>query len=144
MPWALILLVAGIGVVAGLIFRHVLLGRDADVRQERRVQRLLSWYPARWRARYGNEFSQLVQDTMADGRDGFRVTLNVLRESNAARVPVEGPSQGVVGWLHHMTHRVPGVPPHPGGGTSTRTIGNTDAPRHHRRQARTAGRREGA
>jgi len=144
-PWALIGPVAGLCLVAALLANHALRRGDIDVRRARRVERLLSWYPARWRARYGDEFAQLMQDTMAEGRDGVGVTLDVLRESNAARVPVEGPSRGVVGWLHHMTHRVPGVPPHPEAGAHPpRRSGERHSPRHHRWQPRTAGRRQRA
>lgn len=46
MPWALILPVAGTCLVAGLIVPHVLVREDADLKRTRRVERLLSWYPA--------------------------------------------------------------------------------------------------
>jgi hypothetical protein len=51
---------------------------------ERRVQQLLLWYPDEWRARYGDELAALLHDTIDDGRDGIRLTLDVAREGFAA------------------------------------------------------------
>ena len=45
-----------------------------------RVDALLQWYPAPWRRRHGERFSELLRDTMADGRDGLRMRLDVARE----------------------------------------------------------------
>jgi hypothetical protein len=51
---------------------------------ERRVQQLLYWYPDEWRARYGDELAALLHDTIDDGRDGIRLTLDVARAGLAA------------------------------------------------------------
>lgn len=47
---------------------------------EGRVEALLQWYPAPWRARHGERFSQLLRDTLADGRGDLRTRLDVARE----------------------------------------------------------------
>jgi hypothetical protein len=47
---------------------------------EARVAALLEWYPAPWRARHGERFSELLRDTFADGRGGLRMRLDVARE----------------------------------------------------------------
>ena len=85
---------------------------ESAVERSHKITRLLALYPAAWRQRYGEEFSDLLQRTIEDGRGGLRLILNILHESNAARVPSEGPTDGFVGWIHHATHRLPGVPPH--------------------------------
>jgi hypothetical protein len=46
---------------------------------EGRVDALLAWYPAPWRARHAESFSQLLRDAMGDGRDGLRMRLDVAR-----------------------------------------------------------------
>ena len=38
-------------------------------------RRLLRWYPADWRARYGDEMAALLHDTIAAGRDGPQAEL---------------------------------------------------------------------
>jgi len=53
---------------------------------ERRVARLLAWYPAAWRERHGDAMGALLQDTVADGRDGIRLTLDVAREGVSERL----------------------------------------------------------
>jgi hypothetical protein len=53
---------------------------------ERRAQRLLEWYPRSWRARHGDAMGELIQDAVADGRDGPRMTLDVAREGLAEHV----------------------------------------------------------
>jgi hypothetical protein len=47
---------------------------------EGRVDALLQWYPAPWRARHGDRFSELLRDMIADGRGDLRMTLDVARE----------------------------------------------------------------
>ena len=47
---------------------------------ERRVERLLSWYPPAWRERHGAAMGELLHDAIADGRDGPRMTVDVARE----------------------------------------------------------------
>jgi hypothetical protein len=48
-----------------------------------RIEALLLWYPAPWRARHGERFSQLLRDTFADGRGDLRMRLDVAREGVA-------------------------------------------------------------
>jgi hypothetical protein len=50
-----------------------------------RVERLLDWYPAAWRERYGDEFAELLRESIAGGRGGLRLSLDVMREGIAAR-----------------------------------------------------------
>jgi hypothetical protein len=47
---------------------------------EGRVEALLQWYPAPWRARHGQRFSELLRDAIADGRGDLRMRLDVARE----------------------------------------------------------------
>jgi hypothetical protein len=47
---------------------------------ERRVERLLRWYPPAWRERHGAAMGELLHDAIADGRDGPRMTVDVARE----------------------------------------------------------------
>jgi hypothetical protein len=58
--------------------------RSEQAQAERRIARMLSWYPPHWRARYGEEFSEVLRETIRSGQGGRRLTLNVARESNAA------------------------------------------------------------
>ena len=44
-----------------------------------RVGRLLRWYPPRWRERYGDEFAELLRESLADGRGGVRLWWDVAR-----------------------------------------------------------------
>lgn len=48
-----------------------------------RIEALLLWYPAPWRARHGERFSQLLRDTLADGRGDLSMRLDVAREGIA-------------------------------------------------------------
>jgi len=41
------------------------------------ADRLLRWYPAPWRARYGDELAALVEDELAGGRPGLRLRLSL-------------------------------------------------------------------
>jgi hypothetical protein len=45
-----------------------------------KVDALLQWYPAPWRARHGERFGELLRDTMAGGRDDLSTRLDVARE----------------------------------------------------------------
>jgi hypothetical protein len=67
-------------------------------RTDRHVARLLSWYPPDWRARYGAEFSELLHDEIRHGHGGLRLTLNVIRESNMARVTSVGGITAATCW----------------------------------------------
>ena len=58
--------------------------RSSEARVERRVARLLLLYPPRWQSRYGQEFAELLRETIRSGHGGPRLTLNVVREGTAA------------------------------------------------------------
>jgi len=53
---------------------------------ERRVARLLGWYPRVWRERHGAGLAERLDDAIADGRDGPRLSLHVAREGLAERL----------------------------------------------------------
>jgi hypothetical protein len=73
-----------------LVRRCCSLDRSPAAGTERRIARLLAWYPPDWRTRYGAEFSELLRDQMQHGNAGLALTLNVMRESNAARIAAAG------------------------------------------------------
>jgi hypothetical protein len=52
---------------------------------ERRVARLLAWYPRGWCERHGDDLAELLEDAIAGGRDDFRLTLDVAREGLVER-----------------------------------------------------------
>jgi hypothetical protein len=51
-----------------------------------RARRLVRWYPRRWRARYSEEFMQLLIDDMAERARSLHPTADVLRSGLAARL----------------------------------------------------------
>jgi hypothetical protein len=53
---------------------------------DRRARRLLLWYPKRWRARYGDEFTQLLSDDISDRPRSWHRTLDVAQSGLAVRV----------------------------------------------------------
>jgi hypothetical protein len=57
---------------------------------ERRAARLLRCYPRGWRARYEDEFTQLVLDQMADGSWSLTRSLDVLGHGLLARLTYSG------------------------------------------------------
>jgi hypothetical protein len=67
---------------------------------DRRVRRLLRWYPASWRDRYGAEFAELLLADLAEQPRAWRRTANVARCGLSARLadagltghPVAGPA----------------------------------------------------
>jgi hypothetical protein len=69
-----------------LIERHRALDQSPAARRDRRVRRLLRWYPSDWHARYGDEMAATLHDTMADGQGGLRLSLNVAKEGLATRL----------------------------------------------------------
>lgn len=76
-----------LGLVALAIW---LVRREARLRRstahlDRRVARLLRFYPRAWRERHGADLADLVRDSLADGRGGPRMTLNLAREGLATR-----------------------------------------------------------
>jgi hypothetical protein len=60
---------------------------------ESRVRALLLWYPAVWRERHGEAFAGLLHDTIADGRDGLGLSLDVARGGMAERMRHAGASR---------------------------------------------------
>ena len=57
---------------------------------ERRVRRLLRWYPGSWRARYGEEFAELLLAELSEQPRAWRRTANVARCGIAARLASAG------------------------------------------------------
>jgi hypothetical protein len=72
---------------------------------ERRLARLLAWYPAAWRERHGAAMGELLADAIADGRSGPRMTFDVARAGLAERFgalrrePVQAALLMGLGWL---------------------------------------------
>ena len=56
------------------------------VMSPRRFERLLRWYPARWRARYGDELVALMEDTFGEGDVPLAKQLNVARAGLSERL----------------------------------------------------------
>jgi hypothetical protein len=96
--WTLLWPVGTIWLVVSLVRRYRALDKSHDAKTARRVERFLSWYPTSWRARYGEEFSDLLHQDIADGHGGLRLTLNVVREANAARMAALGSTAAAVCW----------------------------------------------
>ena len=61
-----------------------------DPNSAARVARLLRWYPAHWRERYGDEFAAVLASSLSDGKGGLRLSFNVVREGMAARLEEAG------------------------------------------------------
>jgi hypothetical protein len=59
-------------------------------RQARRAARLLRWYPAGWRARYGEEFTELLLAEFAERPRSWRRATDVARGGVLARPPPSG------------------------------------------------------
>jgi len=78
--------------------RYRALDKSPAARTARRIDRFLSWYPAQWRARYGQELEQLLHDTIESGHGGARLTLNMVRESAAAHRTSTGSTVGALCW----------------------------------------------
>ena len=72
---------------------------------DERVSALLSWYPEAWRERHGEGLGEVLHDTIADDRDGLRVSLDVAREGLVERVRAFDPNALLaavlmtVGWI---------------------------------------------
>jgi hypothetical protein len=65
------------------------MNRPADP-AARRVARLLRWYPASWRARYGEEFAELLLAELAEQPRSARRTANVIGSGLLARCTAAG------------------------------------------------------
>ena len=72
-----------------------------------RIERLLGWYPAAWRERYGEEFAELLRDSVDGGHGGLRLSLNVAREGLAARLDETGISRPAVCLIVCWTPLIP-------------------------------------
>jgi hypothetical protein len=89
----------GVGwLLVAAIRRYRGLDKSPAARTARRIERFLSWYPAQWRARYGQELEQLLHDTIESGHGGARLTLNMVRESAAAHRTSTGSTVGALCW----------------------------------------------
>ncbi len=84
--WTLLFPLALGWLVLWLIDRYRALDKRPAAKRERQVTRLLRWYPADWRARYGEEMAALLHDMIVDGRGGPRLGLNVMKAGLAARL----------------------------------------------------------
>jgi hypothetical protein len=84
--WTLLWPLALVWLTLWHIDRYVALDKSPAAKRARRVTRLLRWYPPDWRARYGDEMATLLHDTIAEGRGGPRLNLNVAKEGLAARL----------------------------------------------------------
>jgi hypothetical protein len=84
--WTLLSPLALVWLVLHLIDRNRARDSSPAATQQRRVARLLRWYPAEWRARYGDEMATLLHDTIAEGRDDPRLGWNLAKEGLAVRL----------------------------------------------------------
>jgi hypothetical protein len=57
---------------------------------DRRAAALLRWYPAAWRARYGDEFAELLAADLAERPRGWRRTADIVRCGLSARLADAG------------------------------------------------------
>lgn len=96
--WGVLWPVGSAWLVVAAIGRYRQLDKSPAARTSRRIDRYLSWYPAPWRERYGEELEQLLRDTIHGGHGGIRLTLNIARESAAARYPSTGSTVGALCW----------------------------------------------
>ena len=84
--WTLLWPLALVWLVLWQIDRYRALDKSPASKRERHVARLLRWYPADWRARYGDEMACLLHDTISAGSDGPRLGMNVAKEGLAVRM----------------------------------------------------------
>jgi len=84
--WTLLSPLALVWLALWLIDRHWALDKSTAATLDRRVTRLLRWYPAAWRIRYGHEMAALLHDMIAEGGGGPQLSLNVAKEGLAARL----------------------------------------------------------
>ena len=84
--WTLLSPLALVWLALWLIDRQRAVDKSPAAKQERRVRRLLLWYPAEWRARYGDEMAATLHDTFAEGRGGPQLSWNVAKEGLASRL----------------------------------------------------------
>ncbi len=96
--WVFFWFLALLWPVARFVRRLLTQEHGLAARRERRVSRLLCWYPPAWRERYGDEFASLLYATIGDGRGGLRMSLNVVREGLAARLTAVRQRPAVAAW----------------------------------------------
>jgi hypothetical protein len=70
--------------------------KDTSGESQRRAQRLLRWYPAGWRVRYGEEFAELLITEHAEQSRSWRRTANVARSGLVARLTGAGLTAHVI------------------------------------------------
>jgi hypothetical protein len=63
---------------------------DASAREARRATSLLRWYPPAWRARYGDEFLEVLLSDLAERPRSWRRAANVARSGLLARLSSAG------------------------------------------------------
>jgi hypothetical protein len=68
----------------------------------KRAQRLLRWYPPAWRARYGDEFTQLLIDDIVERPRSLTRTADVFRSGLLARLA----GAGLVGDTRKPEHQI--------------------------------------
>jgi hypothetical protein len=95
--WTLLSPLALVWLACYLLDRYRSMDHSAEARRRRRVARLLRWYPAEWRDRYGEEMAALLHDHIVDARDGPRLTWNVATEGVAVRLAAPARRQLVAG-----------------------------------------------
>jgi hypothetical protein len=100
--WTLLSPLALGWLVLWLIDRHWALDKSPAAKRERQVTRLLRWYPADWRARYGDEMAALLHDMIVEGRGGRRLSLNVMKEGLAARLAAPPPPRQALAPRHAL------------------------------------------
>jgi len=64
--------------------------QDSPVETVRRATVLLRWYPKDWRARYGDEFAELLISDLTERPRSWRRTVDVARNGLVARLSVAG------------------------------------------------------
>jgi len=84
--WTLLWPLALVWWVLWRIDRYRAFDKTPASKRERHVARLLRWYPADWRTRYGDEMAGLLHDTITAGSDGPRLGMNVAKEGLAVRM----------------------------------------------------------
>jgi len=69
-------------------------GRGQADTAERQAARLLRWYPASWRARYGEEFAELLLADLAEQPRNWRRRADVIAHGLLARIAMTGLTAG--------------------------------------------------
>jgi hypothetical protein len=95
--WSLLSPLALVWFALYLVDRYRSLDTSPDAKRQRRVARLLRWYPPEWRARYGDEMATLLDDLIVNGRGGRRLSWNMAWEGIATRVSAPARRQLVAG-----------------------------------------------